>query len=79
MGAGMIQPQALRQATIQPAAPAVWTWPLAELLTVHDGDTVRVRIDQGFDELTRQWIRLETVRAPDPGTPDYTPEDYERA
>lgn len=56
-----------------------WVWPVAKLLEVHDGDTIRLWIDQGFDEGARKWIRLAKVRCPDPGTPDFKQEDYDRA
>lgn len=42
-----------------------WLWPYAELLEVHDGDTVKLAISQGFDQWTHQWIRLDAVRAPE--------------
>ena len=32
---------------------------------VHDGDTVRLLIDQGMNDRTEQWLRLEGVRAPE--------------
>jgi hypothetical protein len=32
---------------------------------VHDGDTVKLLIDLGFDARTEKWIRLAGVRAPE--------------
>lgn len=40
-------------------------YPVTEIFEVHDGDTVRVRIDLGFNMITRQWIRLKDVWAPE--------------
>lgn len=40
-------------------------YPLAEVIEVHDGDTIRLRIDCGFNNLAREWIRLLDVRAPE--------------
>jgi len=40
-------------------------YPVTEIFEVHDGDTVRVRIDLGFNVITRQWIRLRDVWAPE--------------
>jgi endonuclease YncB( thermonuclease family) len=60
-------------------AAEFWHWPVARLLEVHDGDTVKLEVDNGFGSRAVEWIRLAQVRAPDPGTPDYTPEDYARA
>lgn len=34
---------------------------------VHDGDTVKILIDLGFDTRTEKWIRLADVRAPEVG------------
>jgi hypothetical protein len=47
------------------APEATRTYPVARVLDVHDGDTLRVLIDLGFGVLTRQWIRLQNVRAPE--------------
>ena len=46
-----------------------WTWPLATLVTVHDGDTVRLSIDNGFGSRAVEWIRLEDVWAPELSEP----------
>lgn len=32
---------------------------------VHDGDTVRVVMDTGFDSTHREWLRLRGVKAPE--------------
>jgi endonuclease YncB( thermonuclease family) len=40
-------------------------YPVATVIDVHDGDTVRVEVDLGFDALRRIWIRLLGVRAPE--------------
>jgi endonuclease YncB( thermonuclease family) len=57
----------------------LWHWPVAKLVEVHDGDTVKLEVDNGFGSRAVEWIRLAGVRAPDPGTPDFTQEDYDRA
>ncbi len=44
-------------------------YPIAEVIEVHDGDTLRVRIDMGFNMLAREWIRLYDVRAPELNEP----------
>jgi endonuclease YncB( thermonuclease family) len=36
---------------------------------IHDGDTVKILIDLGFDARTEKWIRLAGVRAPEIGQP----------
>jgi hypothetical protein len=46
-----------------------WTWPLSTLLEVHDGDTVRLSIDNGFGSRAVEWIRLEDVWAPELSEP----------
>jgi hypothetical protein len=40
-------------------------YPVAQVIDIHDGDTIRLLIDLGFDELHRVWIRLLDVRAPE--------------
>lgn len=45
------------RATLSPAAGAI-----------HDGDTVRLLIDLGFDVRAEKWIRLAGVSAPEIGT-----------
>lgn len=40
-------------------------YPVAEIIDVHDGDTVRVRADVGFDFIARKWIRFKDVDAPE--------------
>ena len=45
---------------------------MAEIIDIHDGDTVRIRADVGFDFVARKWIRLRDVDAPElnkPGGP----------
>ena len=37
----------------------------ARLDDVHDGDTVRLIMDTGFDTTTRKWLRLRDVPAPE--------------
>lgn len=39
---------------------------------VHDGDTVKVLVDLGFDARIEKWIRLAGVRAPEVGQPGST-------
>jgi endonuclease YncB( thermonuclease family) len=46
-------------------ATAGWEWPIARLEEIHDGDTVRLRIDNGFGSRAVEWIRLVDVRAPE--------------
>lgn len=40
------------------------TW-RARLDEVHDGDTIRLVMDAGFDNTTRKWLRLRGVFAPE--------------
>ena len=57
------------------ALSGAWLWPVAQLLDVHDGDTVKLAIDHGFGEDAKEWIRLKDVWAPevgDPGGPEAT-------
>ncbi len=44
-------------------------YPVAQVLTVHDGDTIRLLVDVGFSTLCRVWIRLKGVRAPELSEP----------
>lgn len=37
---------------------------------VVDGDTLRVKVDLGFDNWTRQYLRLRGINAPELGTPE---------
>lgn len=57
------------------ALSGAWPWPVARLLEVHDGDTVKLAIDHGFGEDAKEWIRLRDVWCPevnDPGGPEAT-------
>jgi hypothetical protein len=74
-----MKPQPLSVQAIVKVQVDLWSWPVAKLVEIHDGDTIRLDVDQGFDERARKWIRLARVRCPDPGTPDFTQEDYDRA
>lgn len=49
------------------ALTEAWVWPVARLLEVHDGDTVKLAIDHGFGEDAKEWIRLRDVWAPELG------------
>jgi endonuclease YncB( thermonuclease family) len=40
-------------------------YPVCQVLSVYDGDTIRVDIDRGDHIRTRDWIRLKDVRAPE--------------
>jgi len=65
----------LKGATTPVGLTDAWAWPLARLLDVHDGDTVKLAIDHGFGEDAKEWIRLKDVRAPEldePGGPEAT-------
>lgn len=42
-----------------------WEWPIARLEEIHDGDTIRLRIDNGFGSRAVEWIRLQDVWAPE--------------
>lgn len=37
----------------------------AELISVHDGDTIRVRLDVGFETDSRPRLRLKDLRSPE--------------
>lgn len=38
---------------------------IVEVLKVHDGDTVRVRLDLGFDTYRDVWVRIDGIDAPE--------------
>jgi|GEM_PF-5580137 len=40
-------------------------YPVAEIIDIHDGDTIRMCVDVGFDAILRKWIRFRDVRAPE--------------
>jgi endonuclease YncB( thermonuclease family) len=42
-----------------------WEWPVARLIEVHDGDTVKLAVDHGFGEDAKEWVRLRDVWAPE--------------
>jgi endonuclease YncB( thermonuclease family) len=46
-----------------------WDWPVARLLEVGDGDSVKLAVDHGFEEDARVWIRLADVGAPERNEP----------
>jgi endonuclease YncB( thermonuclease family) len=57
------------------ALTGAWPWPIAKLIEVGDGDTVKLAIDHAFEEDAKVWIRLRDVWAPesdDPGGPAAT-------
>jgi endonuclease YncB( thermonuclease family) len=41
------------------------TYPVCQVLSVYDGDTIRVDVDRGARIHTRDWLRLKDVRAPE--------------
>jgi hypothetical protein len=48
------------------------TYPVAKVIVVHDADTLRLDVDQGFGGHQWEWIRLKDVHAPElsePGGP----------
>lgn len=47
-----------------------WTWPVARVMDVHDGDTVKLAVSVGFEIWVQPWIRLVDVRAPELDEPD---------
>lgn len=47
-----------------------WTWPVARIMDVHDGDTIKCLISLGFEVWAQPWIRLVDVRAPELSEPD---------
>jgi endonuclease YncB( thermonuclease family) len=42
-----------------------WTWPVARVIDVHDGDTIKLAVSLGFEVWSQPWIRLLDVRAPE--------------
>jgi endonuclease YncB( thermonuclease family) len=46
------------------------TYPVCQVLTVYDGDTLRLDVDRGGHIHTRDWVRLKDVRAPELREPD---------
>lgn len=46
-----------------------WEWPLARLVEVGDGDSIRLHVDHGFEEWKLAWIRLADVGAPERDEP----------
>lgn len=65
----------LKGARGEVALSPAWSWPIAKLEEIHDGDTVKLRISCGFDIWAVHWIRLKDVWAPevnDPGGPEAT-------
>ena len=46
-------------------APVRWAWPIAKVLDIHDGDSIKLAISLGFDVHVHVWIRLAGVRAPE--------------
>jgi endonuclease YncB( thermonuclease family) len=44
---------------------AGWKWPVARVVEVHDGDSVKLDVDAGFSMHAYVWIRLLDVRAPE--------------
>lgn len=57
--------------TIGPATPPVerW-WRRFDVVRIHDGDTLEVDLDLGFDTWTRKPIRLYGINAPELNNPD---------
>lgn len=48
-------------------------YPVAQIIEIHDGDTVRMWVDQGFGGWQKEWIRLQSVSAQElskPGGPE---------
>jgi endonuclease YncB( thermonuclease family) len=46
-----------------------WTWPIAQVTDVHDGDTLKLDVDLGFSTHEHVWVRLLDVRAPELSEP----------
>lgn len=40
-------------------------YPIARVVEVHDGDTLKLDVDLGFSTHTYVWVRLKGVRAPE--------------
>jgi hypothetical protein len=51
-------------------AVATRTYPLARVIEVHDGDTLKLDVDLGFSCHMWVWVRLKSVRAPELSEPD---------
>jgi endonuclease YncB( thermonuclease family) len=47
------------------AAPDAWQWPVAKVVEVHDGDTIKLAVSLGFEIWAHVWVRLLGVRAPE--------------
>jgi endonuclease YncB( thermonuclease family) len=47
-----------------------WIWPVAKVIDVIDGDTLRLDVDQGFSTHAHVAVRLADVRAPELDEPD---------
>jgi endonuclease YncB( thermonuclease family) len=47
-----------------------WIWPVARVVEVHDGDTLKLAVSLGFDVWAHPWVRLANVRAPELTEPD---------
>jgi hypothetical protein len=45
-------------------------WRRAEVLSIHDGDTITVRLDLGFNTFTEHPLRVFGVNAPELKVPD---------
>lgn len=46
-----------------------WRWDVLEIVRVHDGDTLRVRVDTGFGQSFTFDLRLAGIDAPELGEP----------
>lgn len=53
------------QGHLNAMAETGWTWPVARVVEVHDGDSIKVAISLGFEVWSQTWIRLLDVRAPE--------------
>jgi endonuclease YncB( thermonuclease family) len=60
----VLRPTLAAAGTVIAVSPA-WDWPVARLIDVHDGDTVRLNVDQGWEDHGYRWIRLLDVFAPE--------------
>jgi endonuclease YncB( thermonuclease family) len=45
-------------------------YPLARVVEIHDGDTLKLDVDLGFSCHAWAWVRLKSVRAPELSEPD---------
>jgi hypothetical protein len=52
------------------AAIATRHYPVARVVQVHDGDTLKLDVDLGFSTHAYIWVRLKDVRAPELSEPD---------